>query len=188
MPGEQRGHMFRRILMVCLGNICRSPTAEYLLRHRLGQSRDLSVSSAGISAMSGYPIDAMALQVLHEHGIEAAPHRARQLDAAMLHHADLVLVMEKHQAALLAKKMPEVSGKIFLLGKWQQSQEIPDPYHQERAVFEHVYKLIEQSVDSWLAKLAMEPRQISLKSHSKKDPEDRFAELTILSRSKQRAW
>lgn len=141
--------MFQSILLVCVGNICRSPTAEYLLRNRLTRS-DAGVSSAGLGALDDRPMDATAAQILREHGIDASAHRGKQLRADMLRQAELVLVMEKAHAANIARKAPEVSGKVFLLGKWQDERDIPDPYGQQRPAFEHVYKLIDQGVLSWL--------------------------------------
>ncbi len=141
--------MFKRILVVCVGNICRSPTAEYLLRERLA-SLDIQVTSAGLHAMADYPMDAMALQVMSDHGIDGAAHRARQIDTAMLRASDLVLGMEKTHVAAMMRLAPEASGKIFVLDKWVQGRDIPDPYRQQRPAFDHVYSLIAQGVDSWL--------------------------------------
>lgn len=144
--------MFQRILLVCVGNICRSPTAEYLLRHRLGDA-PLSISSAGLGALEDHPMDATAASLLLEHGIDARAHRGRQLLPSMLREADLVLVMEREHASRIASLAPEASGKVLLLGKWLGEKEIPDPYRQSRTTFEHVYGLIDQAVTQWLAYL-----------------------------------
>lgn len=141
--------MFKRILTVCIGNICRSPTAEYLFRDRLA-ARSIDLSSAGLGAMVGSPMDDSALQLLAEHGVDGAAHRARQLTSAMLREADLVLGMEKSHVDAMVRLAPEASGKIFVLDKWLQGRNIPDPYRQQRAAFEHVYTMITQAVDSWV--------------------------------------
>jgi protein-tyrosine phosphatase len=141
--------VFNRVLTVCIGNICRSPTAEYLFRQRLAP-RGIQLSSAGLGALAGHPMDATALQLLTEHDIDGAAHRARQLTPAMLREADLVLGMEKSHVAAMVRLAPEASGKIFLLDKWVQGRDIPDPYRQQRIAFEHVYDTIVQGVDSWL--------------------------------------
>ena len=146
---ESFSKMSKRILTVCIGNICRSPTAEYLLRERLA-SRDIQLSSAGLGALAGYPMDATALQLLAEQGIDGAAHRARQLTPAMLREADLVLGMEKNHVDAMVRLAPEASGKIFILDKWLQGRDIPDPYRQQRPPFEHVYGMIAQDIDSWL--------------------------------------
>ena len=141
--------MFKRILTVCIGNICRSPTAEYLFRQHL-VSRDIQLGSAGLGALVGHPIDATARQLLAEHGVDGMAHRARQLTPAMLREADLVLGMEKGHVDAMTRLAPEASGKIFLLDKWLLGRDIPDPYRQQRAAFDHVYGMITQAVDSWL--------------------------------------
>ena len=67
--------MFDKVLVVCIGNICRSPTAEYLLRHRLG-ARATMIESAGLAALAGNPVDPVAGELLAQHGIDASAHRA----------------------------------------------------------------------------------------------------------------
>jgi protein-tyrosine phosphatase len=141
--------VFKRILTVCIGNICRSPTAEYLFRQRLAL-RDIQLSSAGLGALTGHPIDATAMQLLAEHGVDGEAHRARQITSAMLREADLVLGMEKSHVVAMTRLAPEASGKIFLLDKWLLGRDVPDPYRQQRAAFDHVYDMIVQGVDSWL--------------------------------------
>ena len=147
--------MFKRILMVCVGNICRSPTAECLLRDRLPAGGP-EVSSAGLRALVGEPMEVTAAALLHEHAVDASGHCARQLTTPeLLHQADLVLVMEKSHIATIGRMAPQASGKVMLLGKWQSDRDIPDPYGQQRAVFEHVYQLIDQSVTAWLPYLSV---------------------------------
>lgn len=141
--------MFKRILTVCVGNICRSPTAEYLLRHHVSR-HGVEVGSAGLSALRDHPMDATAAQIMGEHGVDGSAHRARQVTVAMLRESDLILGMEKGHLFALARLAPEASGKLFLLDKWAEAGDIPDPYQQQRPAFEHVYALIERGVRSWL--------------------------------------
>lgn len=141
--------MFRKLLFVCVGNICRSPTAEILMRHRL-QGRDgVEVASAGLQALVGRPIDATAAELLREGGHDPGGHQARQASPSVLAAADLILVMEQSHQARIVREVPQVSGKVFLLGKWNGQREIPDPYRQQRVAFEHVYGLIGECVDGW---------------------------------------
>lgn len=144
--------VFDKVLIVCIGNICRSPTAEYLLRDRL-RGRAATVGSAGLAALAGKPIDPLAGDLLAEHGIDASAHRARQLDEEAIRGADLVLVMQRTHLASLARYSPHAVGRTFLLGKWQGDREIPDPYRREREAFEHAYRCIEEGVDAWLQHL-----------------------------------
>lgn len=144
--------MFKTILVVCIGNICRSPTAEALLRDRLAP-RGISVSSAGLGALVDKPMDATALELLREHGSDHADHQARQVTRELIQQHDLILVMEpRHQHDLL-RLAPEARGKTFLLGKWQGDKPIPDPYRQQRPAFEHVYALISRAADEWAKRL-----------------------------------
>lgn len=141
--------VFKRILTVCIGNICRSPTAEYLFHHHLA-SRGICVHSAGLGALVGKPMDAMARTLLAEHGIDGGEHRARQLSGAMLREADLVLAMEHDHVACIRRLAPEASGKVMLLDHWGAGADIADPFGQSREAFEHVYDVIDRSVASWL--------------------------------------
>ncbi len=147
----------KRILIVCIGNICRSPTAEFLLRERLRQSGmtqlDVQVASAGLDAMVGHPMEATAADVMRGHGVDGASHRARQLTRAMVNDSDLVLVMEKFHASAIARMVTDASDKVFLLGKWQDDTRIPDPYGERREAFDHAYQLIERGVAGWLPHL-----------------------------------
>jgi protein-tyrosine phosphatase len=144
--------MFNKILVVCVGNICRSPTVEALLKSRLAH-RGIDVSSAGLGALVDKPMDSTALEVLREHGGDLPDHKGRQLTREHLQQADVILAMEKRHVDRIVEMAPEVRGKTFLLGKWQGNQEISDPYRQQKVAFEHVYQLMAQGVDSWSQKL-----------------------------------
>ncbi len=141
--------MFNRILFVCIGNICRSPTAEFLLRKQLTGGA-CEVGSAGLNAVVGEPMDPTAADLLREHGVDGSSHRGRQVTGELLRQSDLILTMEKSHSTAIARSFPEVSGKVFLLAKWQSEAEIPDPFRQPRHAFTHAYKLIDKGVASWL--------------------------------------
>jgi protein-tyrosine phosphatase len=95
-------------------------------------------------------MDALARQLLWEHGVDAGAHTARQLEPTMLREADLVLAMERSHIISVRRFTPEYSGKLFLLDKWVEGRDIPDPYQQPRQAFERAYDLIERGVTSWL--------------------------------------
>lgn len=142
--------MFNNILVICVGNICRSPTAEYVLKEKLANKPGVNVSSAGLGALVNKPVDPTALAIMQEHGIDASAHRARQVTTDMLAGADLVLAMEPKHLDQLHKMAPQIRGRAFLLGKWLDDRSVPDPYRQQRPAFEHAWKLIEQATDAWL--------------------------------------
>ncbi|WP_095124331.1 low molecular weight protein-tyrosine-phosphatase [Pseudomonas sp. Irchel s3a12] len=145
--------MFSKILVVCVGNICRSPTAELMLRNALAPSA-ITVSSAGLSARVGEGVEASARQVLEDHGHNAEGFMARQLTADIVNESDLILVMEKQHVNQVLKIASHARGKVFLLGKWQSEREIQDPYRQGKAAFIHAHALIEDAVSSWAQRLA----------------------------------
>lgn len=150
---EESKTLFRKILVVCVGNICRSPTAELLLRNALGASA-ITVSSAGLSARVGEGVEASAREVLENHGHCAEAFQARQLTSDIINDSDLILVMEKQHVNQVLKIASHARGKVFLLGKWQSEREIQDPYRQGKAAFIHAHALIEDAVSSWAQRLA----------------------------------
>ena len=141
------------ILVVCVGNVCRSPMAECLLRDRIGRP-DFVVASAGLAALAGQPVDPCAESVLDAHGLSANSHVARQVDEAMIDAADIVMVMEKAQILAVHALAPNAIGKTFLLGKWLGAVDIPDPFRRRQEQFEHVYRMIELAVESWCARFS----------------------------------
>ena len=143
--------MFDNILVVCVGNICRSPTGEYLLKSLLPNK---NVSSAGISALVGKPADKLATKVANEHGIDLNDHVAQQLTPELCREYDLILVMEQGHINAVTNIAPEARGKIMLLSQWADKQDIPDPYRQSREAFDHAYKLISDSCKFWSKKLS----------------------------------
>lgn len=141
--------MFKSILVVCVGNICRSPTGEALLQQKLAE-RGIAVSSAGLGALVGKPVDKIATEVMAEAGYALPEHQARQLTAQMLREADLILAMEQRHMQSIHAMAPEARGKTFLFTKWSDNREVPDPYRQQRPAFEHVFKMLDNAADAWL--------------------------------------
>jgi len=146
--------MFSNVLIVCVGNICRSPMAEALLRQRVAGR--LNVCSAGINACNGAHMDPDAKAVLKQHQVRSGDHRACQVTADLLHWADLVLLMEHTQLQRVIRLAPEVRGKVFLIGKWQDDLQIADPYRRQKNAFQQTYTHLSRCVDDWLPYLSLE--------------------------------
>ena len=142
--------MFNSILVVCVGNICRSPTGERLLQRALSGKK---VASAGLGALVDKPADATASEVALAHGLSLDGHRARQLTGTLCREYDLILVMEKGHIDAVGRIAPEVRGKTMLFGHWLNQQEIADPYRKSREAFEFVYSQLEQSAQKWVQAL-----------------------------------
>ncbi len=145
--------MYERILVVCTGNICRSPVGEFLLRSTLNAaSRKAEVRSAGVGALVGDPAHDTAIAMMAPRGLDLSSHRAQQATPDLCRWAQLVLVMESHHREALGDIDPAVRGKTFLLGHWQK-KEIPDPYKRSRDVWTHAVKLSDEGVEAWAKKL-----------------------------------
>jgi protein-tyrosine phosphatase len=143
--------MINSILVVCVGNICRSPTGERLLKASLP---DKKIASAGLSAMVGEAADGTASSVANEHGVSLEGHVAQQLTSGMCRDYDLILVMEKKHVDLVNRINPSVHGKTMLFGHWLNQQEIADPYKKSREAFEAVYGILENAAQKWVNALS----------------------------------
>lgn len=144
--------MFNSVLVVCAGNICRSPTGEYLLKAKLKEKVDaneINISSAGLVALVDKPADATAASIALSHLVDMSPHKGRQVNSALVAENDLILVMEERHLTDLLGQYPQARGKTFLLGKWLDDTEIPDPYRRSHEAFEHVYNLIDKACSAW---------------------------------------
>ena len=144
--------MIRHILVVCVGNICRSPMAEALLRNGLGPDSAITVSSAGIGALVGFPAAEHAMELMRENGLDISDHRARQLDRDLIAAADLVLVMESGHKRAIDAIDSTARGKVQRLCEWRD-QDIDDPYQQSREAFDEALTLIRQGVEDWLTRI-----------------------------------
>ena len=141
--------MISNILVLCIGNICRSPMAEGLLKRALPEK---TVRSAGIGAMIGYPADPFAIQIMQEQGVDISAHRGQSQMSWMVNEADIILVMDLEQKRFVEQKYPTSKGKVFRLGEFGQ-YDIPDPYRQDLTVFRQTYSLIAQGVDALIKRI-----------------------------------
>ena len=142
--------MFDTILVVCTGNICRSPIGERFLRQALPNKK---IDSAGTSALVEHSADDSAVRIAEKHGISLEGHKGQQFTSKLARQYDLILVMEKCHLEQIGRSAPEVRGKTMLFGQWLNQKEIPDPYRKSDEAFASVYQLIEQAGLRWVEKL-----------------------------------
>ncbi|WP_103974368.1 low molecular weight protein-tyrosine-phosphatase [Methylovulum psychrotolerans] len=145
--------MFNNILIICVGNICRSPMAEVLFKKAFADKHaNCAVISAGLHAAVGHKADENACQLMTARGLDLSTHRACQLNTQMVRHADLMLVMELRHKMEIENQTPYAKGKVFRLGEWG-GYDIRDPYLLDLRTFELVLAQIDQGVNQWVNKL-----------------------------------
>ncbi|MBR2091955.1 MAG: low molecular weight phosphotyrosine protein phosphatase [Fibrobacter sp.] len=140
----------KNILVVCTGNICRSPTGEYLLKKELGP--DFNVISAGLGALVDNPAHEISQKIAMEHGVDMSAHRARQINLDILKWADLILVMENGHKRELLRRYPWLDGKVFRYGESHQV-DIPDPYRRPEAAYVMAWNFISKLTPYWVEKI-----------------------------------
>ena len=119
--------LFFSVLVVCTGNSCRSPMAQYMLADAL-KGTPTFVDSAGTDAPVGGPAAANAVEVMRDAGIDLTRHRARQLSPEMVEAADLVLVMEEYHRQRVVDLVPDAAGRTRLLFSFVgREQKVEDP-------------------------------------------------------------
>jgi protein-tyrosine-phosphatase len=129
----------KRILLVCTGNICRSPLAAALLQRALAErgAQGIDVSSAGTGAWDGAPVSEGAYLVGLEQGLDLSAHRARLLTRDLVDHSDLILTMARHHRA----RVDELGGggHVFLVGEYAgrpgENAEVSDPFGGDLNVY-----------------------------------------------------
>jgi protein-tyrosine phosphatase len=142
-----------RICLVCLGNICRSPMAEVVVRGELGRaglSGKVAVDSAGTGDWHlGGPMDTRAQGELSRRGYDGSAHRARQIDRSWLGGYDLIIAMDHGNLRSLrrmAAGRPELAGRFRLLRSFDPAAdpeaEVPDPYGGAAEEFAEVFGLV----------------------------------------------
>jgi protein-tyrosine phosphatase len=151
-----------KILIVCLGNICRSPTAEGVVRAiaaREFPQLDLEVDSAGTADYHvGEPPDRRSIAAARRHGYEISHLRGRQVTRADFTEFDHVLAMDRSNLAALERLRPAQSrarvGMFLERAAVADLDEVPDPYHGGVEDFERVIELSENGARAWLHALA----------------------------------
>ena len=153
-----------RLLVVCLGNICRSPVAEGVLRARIAGSTlagRVELDSAGTGDWHvGEPPDRRAIANAASHGIDIAGLRARQLSASDYRRFDWLLCADRANLRDVRARAPaDTHARIALLLDWagvEDEGEIPDPDTGGASQFEHVYQLLDRAAAGAIARLRRE--------------------------------
>lgn len=142
-----------RILMVCLGNICRSPLAEGIMKHKLQQyGLKAVVDSAGIVAFhAGESPDSRAIAVAGIHGVRIDDQIARKFVTSDFDDFDVILTMDEevHQDILKMASNTNHASKVNLFMSYagMDLKEVPDPYYGGQEGFEKVFRMVDMACD-----------------------------------------
>jgi len=141
-----------RVLAVCLGNICRSPMAEGVLRrHIQTNGLRIKVDSAGTNGYhNGEAPDRRAQQEMRRHGIDISKQISRQIARKDFDEFDLILVMDEsnlNDVNALAGDREDWLDKIHL---FLEEDNVPDPYYGGSDGFAHVYQLVDEAAEDWV--------------------------------------
>jgi len=153
------------VLFVCMGNICRSPTAEGVFRHLVAEA-DLAdairVDSAGTHAYHvGEPPDRRASEAALRRGFTMSDIRARRVTDSDFEEFDFIIAMDRANAAALEERAPEQHRsklRLFLEFSQRNEAEVPDPYYGGTAGFENVLDLVEDASRGLLEMLSTQIR------------------------------
>jgi protein-tyrosine phosphatase len=140
--------MIENVLIVCAANVCRSPMAMGLLSSLLP---GVSVGSAGVSAVSGLPVEPVALAVLQQFaGIDIQNHRARCLTQAICDDAGLILVMEQAQKRAIELQFTATMGKVYC---YDPDEDVDDPHRRTRLAYDLCIAHIAAGASRWVNRI-----------------------------------
>lgn len=140
----------KRILVVCTGNICRTPMAKALLQREVeqaGLSEQVVVDSAGVYAVVGGRASRGSVNAMAERGLDITDHRGKQLDFRLMDEADLILVMEESHRRSIFMSWPQALRKTFLLSEMVGDHaDVEDPYGMAQVEYDKTAVIIEDLV------------------------------------------
>jgi len=152
------------VLIVCTGNICRSPTAEGVMRElarKRGLADRVKVESAGTHDYHvGEPPDPRSQKHASKRGYDLSAQRASQVKDADFQSFDYILAMDRGHLRMLRSMAPaDAKAKLGLFleasGKWKD-EDVPDPYYGGHAGFEQVLDMVEEAAERWLDRIESE--------------------------------
>ena len=148
-----------KVLMVCLGNICRSPLAEGILQSKINTDK-VFVDSAGTAAYHiGNLPDERSIDVARKYGIDITNQRARKFKVKDFDNFDFIYAMDEsnYQNILLLARSKEDKNKVEMIlneTKSNQNLSVPDPYYGGNQGFENVYKMLDEACEVIANKLS----------------------------------
>ena len=154
------------VLFICMGNICRSPTAEGVFRHKVraaGLIDHIAIDSAGThNYHPGEPPDARSQHHALQRGYDLSGLRARALTDVDIERAGFLVVMDDLNYSTVRSRMADEHKRklrrlteFCLVNAHKAVREVPDPYYGERADFERVLDLVEDGCDGLLAQVRL---------------------------------
>ena len=160
MPGVIAKHSEPplRILFVCMGNTCRSPMAEVMLRHNaVRRGLHISVASAGVRCGNpGGPANDHAVAAMQARGMDLSTHTQRRFDDAKVGWYDMIVALDVDVRDAIIQQSPDAHGRLYVLG-----QGVPDPYEQGPDAYQRAVDLIASGIEGLLASSAMQACQSS---------------------------
>jgi protein-tyrosine phosphatase len=153
----------KRILIVCTGNVCRSPLAAAMLRQKLGQQGrdDIEVLSAGTSAAHGEPASEGSYLVALEHGVDLSAHAARLLTEEEIETADLILGMSEHHVQRAGEL--GAGNRAWLLGRYAGVRGpeaiVEDPFGGDLREYRSTYEQLDGLLDAVATRILKETRE-----------------------------
>jgi len=149
------------ILVICAGNICRSPFAEAYLRKQIELAGVYAeVFSRGLLTLPKQNPPTNGQQVAVEFGVDISKHLSQPLSRSDLDRAAMVLVMDVEQRQHIGKINPAAIGRVFVLSQMTDGKTIPDPMGENKDAFRRSYSIITKDVDEWVKRFGITPAKL----------------------------
>ena len=144
------GLQLKRLLFVCSGNTCRSPLAEGIAKALFSQDSSIDISSAGTSALEGFPASKFATEVASNHQIDISGHQSKLLDKARITEADLIVTMESrhsHTVGAIEPAAPEYTRVITDFCPGLEGG-IPDPIGGNLSDYQRTFDILKKCIEN----------------------------------------